>query len=94
MKNNKPKAKFKKPIHFNKALLKTLQIVLTALTVAILTIVIYFIAVEGWQVVVDFLTGTWGCLFGMVIIFAATIIMWIISAVNIIRKVREDDNNV
>lgn len=93
MKTNKPKAQYKKPIHFNRALWKTLQIVLTAFTIAILTIVIYFVAVEGWDAVAEFLTGTWGCLFGMVIIFAGTIVIWLVSVVRIIKKVREDDTN-
>lgn len=75
----------------NKTALRTAQIVGTALVVAIFSIIIYFIATEGWHAVIEWLTSKWACMFAIIIIVAITIALWLVSVYMQFKKLKEGD---
>lgn len=91
IKEKKPKSRFKKPVNVNKTIFNTLKIILTAGFGAIITMAVYFIITKGWEAFLAWWTGKWFALIAVVIIFAAVIVIWLITIIQSIRKVTENE---
>ena len=88
----KPKTQYKKPVSMNQAALKTARILLTVSTGVVITLCIFFIVKDGWQKFLMWFVGKWACLGAMIVIFAATLALWVWWTIETIKKVTEDEN--
>lgn len=84
------KKKFKKPTSVNQTALKTVKILATAASAAIITIIVFFIIKDGWQKFLAWFSGKWACLGAMIAVFVLTIALWGYEIVKTIRKVSDD----
>ena len=88
---NKPKSIYKKKKEINKSVLSTIKIVLSVLSLSILSIIIYTIAKNGWQYIIDWFKGKWFCFVVVVILFTGTICWNLYSLLkNAIRGMSDD----
>ena len=82
--------KYKKPVSINKVAWRTIKILLTALSVALIAIVAFFIIKDGWEKFLQWFVGKWACLGAMIIVFVVTLGVWGYEVIRTIRKVSED----
>lgn len=87
----KPRAHYKKPKSNKKALFATLRIVLTAAALAILGIIGYYAATQGWEAVFAWFGGKYACMVVMILIAALTAGMWLLKLVFSMQRFKEDD---
>lgn len=91
MRNNKPRAHYKKPKNNKKNVIATVKIVLTAAMVAVLGLVFYFAWRDGWESVFAWFGGKYACMVVIILVIAITAAMWLFTLVKQIRSMREDE---
>lgn len=72
------------------SLLTTIKILLAALCFAILMMFLVFVCTEGIEAVIAWFQGKWFCLVIVLVIFAATAILWLVGFVKKIRSFSND----
>lgn len=91
-----PNKKEKKP-HFlkqknkNANLINTLKILGTALTIAVLGIVLFCGIANGWDSVARFFKGSYFCMILVLLLILGTAAIWIIYAVKKYKKVNDNE---
>lgn len=88
---DKRKAMYKKPKAGRQALFATLRIVLTAALVAVLGIIIFYVAKDGWESVLHWFVSKYACMILVILLFAATAAMWLWKLVKTMQRLKEDD---
>lgn len=88
---SKQKNNFKKPKNVNQAAYKTIKFLMTILSLALIVIMVYFIATNGIQAFLDWWTGKWFALFFVVFVIGGSIALWLFSVVKTMKKVSEDE---
>lgn len=86
----KTRSLYKKPKNRNAAILATVRIVLTALTVAVLGMVGFYAATQGWQAVFAWFGGPYACMCVIIGLFAATAALWLWKVVKAWRARNEE----
>ena len=76
---------------FRKPVFATLRILLLAGLLAIVGMIGYYAATEGWQAVFAWFKGKWFCMVGVIVLFAATVAMWIAHFLKQARKLGEEN---
>lgn len=87
----KPRAHYKKPKENKKALFATLRIVLTAGALAILGIIGYYAATQGWEAVFAWFGGKYMCMVVMILVAAGTAAIWLVKLVVSMKRFKEDE---
>lgn len=87
----KQKNNFKKPKNVNQAAYKTVKFLMTILALALIVLMVYFIAVDGIQAFLDWWTGKWFALFFVVFVIGGSISLWLYSVIKTMKKVSEDE---
>lgn len=82
---------YKKPKDVNKVAINTLKIVLSAAFIAIITICIYYIAVDGWESFIAWFQGKYFCMFAMIFVVAGFIGFWIWRIFKIMKGTSKDE---
>ena len=81
--------KYKKPRSVKFMSFAIARILLTVASVSVLAVFIYYVAVEGWQTVIDWFNGKWfafACVFAVLL---GTIILWILSVFMKLKKLSD-----
>lgn len=71
--SNKQKPIYKKKKAVNKTTLSTIKIIISVACVAILSIIVYVVAKNGWQYIIDWFKGKWFCFVVVIALFVITI---------------------
>lgn len=87
----RPRTHYKKPKDNKKALFATLRIVLTAAALAILGIVGYYAATQGWEAVFAWFGGKYMCMVVMILVVAITAAVWLLKLVFSMKRFKEDE---
>ena len=88
----KPKNKFKKKNgSISKTVMSTIKILLTVALLAVIIMITYYVATEGWEAVIAWFKSSWACMFALVLLTGAVLALWIISIYRKIKAVREDE---
>ena len=82
---------FKKPSSIKEATLKTVRILLTVFSAALITLIVFFIVKDGWDNFIAWFNGKWFCMFAVFAIFAATLVFWLLRVIQLIRKATEEN---
>lgn len=77
--------------NYKKPILATIRILLLAGLLAIVGMLGYYAATEGWAAVLAWFQGKWFCMVGIIALFAATVAMWVYYFAKQARKLGEDN---
>ena len=87
----RPRTHYKKPKDNKKAIFATLRIVLTAAALAILGIIGYYAATQGWEAVFAWFGGKYMCMVVMILVAAITAAVWLLKLVFSMKRFKEDE---
>jgi len=84
---------FLKPGSKNVNLIKTIRILASALSVALLGILLFCGIANGWDSVARFFRGSYFCMILVALLIIGTIVLWILFIVDKVKKVTENEEN-
>lgn len=83
--------RYRKPKRADKIALATIRILLTVGLLAIMAMVGYYAAVDGWESVLAWFTSRWACLIGVLILLAVTAGLWLWSFFKKMRELHDEE---
>jgi len=82
---------YKKPKSIKKNVVATVKILVTAATIALCAMVMYYGFTDGWQAVIDWFSSRYACLILIILLIAGVLVMWIISLAKTMKKVQDNE---
>lgn len=83
---------YKKKSNVSQAALATARILLTAFTLGIIGMVVFYVVTEGWEAVIAWFAGKWFAMVAVIGIAGGAVILWALYAFKLYKKLTEGDD--